>query len=103
MQAPIGRAGGVELALAVSEAAGLGTRRVVHPLDDLRSQVSRLRRSTRAPFCVNLILDFEQEDRVDVAVAEGAPWISYSFGMNPGLVDRARAGGTTGTRTKHPE
>jgi nitronate monooxygenase len=95
MQAPIGRAGGVELALAVSGAGGLGTLGASYTLlDDLRSQVRRLRRSTRAPFCVNLILHFEQEDRVDVAVDEGAPWISFSFGMNPGLVDRAKAGGT---------
>jgi nitronate monooxygenase len=95
MQAPVGRAGGVELALAVSQAGGLGTLGASYtPLEELRSQVSYLRRRTRAPFCVNLILDFEQEDRVDVVVAEGAPWISFSFGMNPGLVDRARAGGT---------
>lgn len=94
MQAPLGRAGGVELALAVSQAGGLGTLGASYTAPaDLREQIRCLREGTHAPFCVNLILDFEQHERVDVAVGEGAPWISFSWGMKPELVGRAKAGG----------
>jgi nitronate monooxygenase len=94
MQAPLGRAGGVALALAVSQAGGLGSLGASYtPPADLREQIRLLRRGTRAPFCVNLILDFEQHERVEVAVSEGAPWISFSWGLNPELLQRAKAGG----------
>ena len=48
---------------------------------------------TDRPFCVNLVLDFEQDERLEVAVEERVPWVSFSFGLRPELVRRARAGG----------
>jgi nitronate monooxygenase len=95
MQAPLGRAGGVELVLAVTRAGGLGTLGASYvPLDDLRTQIRTIRAGTDLPFCVNLILDFDQRDRVDVAVEEGTPCISFSWGIDAALIERAHAGGT---------
>jgi NAD(P)H-dependent flavin oxidoreductase YrpB (nitropropane dioxygenase family) len=59
---------------------------------DLRDQIRSLRGATLAPFCVNLILAFDQRDRVEIAVREGAPWISFSWGLQPELVERVKAG-----------
>jgi NAD(P)H-dependent flavin oxidoreductase YrpB (nitropropane dioxygenase family) len=50
-------------------------------------------RATDRPFCVNLVLDFEQDERLEVAVEERVPWVSFSFGLRRELVARARAGG----------
>lgn len=46
------------------------------------------------PFCVNLVLDFEQDQRLEVAIEERVPWVSFSFGLRRELVGRAHAGGT---------
>jgi NAD(P)H-dependent flavin oxidoreductase YrpB (nitropropane dioxygenase family) len=35
---------------------------------------------------VNLVLDFEQDERLEVAVEERAPVVSFSFGLRPDLV-----------------
>ena len=95
MQAPLGRAGGVQLALAVSQAGGLGTLGASWATpEDLREQIRILRRSTEGPFCVNLVLDFEQEARFEVVAEEGVPLVSFSWGINPEFIERAHAGGT---------
>ena len=64
-------------------------------LDVLRERIRSIGRITDRPFCVNLVLDFEQEERLEVAVEEGAPIISFSFGLHPQLLARARAAGAT--------
>jgi hypothetical protein len=46
-------------------------------------------RATDRAFCVNLVLEFEQDERLEVAVEERAPIISFSFGLRPELVSRA--------------
>ena len=60
----------------------------------LREQVRCIGRVTDRPFCVNLVLDFEQDERLDVVVEERVPIVSFSFGLRPDLVARARAGGS---------
>jgi NAD(P)H-dependent flavin oxidoreductase YrpB (nitropropane dioxygenase family) len=35
-------------------------------------------RATDRPFCVNLVLDFEQDERLEVAIEERVPWVSFS-------------------------
>jgi nitronate monooxygenase len=94
MQAPLGRGAGAPLAAAVSAAGGLGTLGAswTEP-DALREQVRAIARATDAPFCVNLVLDFDQEERLEIALEERAPWISFSWGVRPGLIARAHAGG----------
>ena len=43
---------------------------------------------------MNLVLDFEQEERLEVAVEERTPVVSFSFGgLRPQLIDSAHAGG----------
>lgn len=94
MQASIGRVGDARLVIAVAEAGGLGSLGASYmPLRDLREQMQLLHRETDKPFAVNLILAFEQEERLEVALEESAPWISFSWGLDPGLVRRARASG----------
>lgn len=94
MQAPLGRGSGDALATAVSAAGGLGTLGAswTDP-DALREQIRAIARATDAQFCVNLVLDFDQEERLEVALQERAPWISFSWGVRPDLIARAHAGG----------
>jgi nitronate monooxygenase len=94
MQAPLGRGAAVALAAEVSRAGGLGTLGAswTDP-SSLREQIRSIMRATDRPFCVNLVLDFEQDERLEVAVEERVPWVSFSFGLRPELVARARAGG----------
>ena len=49
--------------------------------------------STDRPFCVNLVLAFDQAERLEVAVEAGVELISFSWGVDPVLVARAHAGG----------
>ena len=69
--------------------------RLVTDPASLREQIRAIRRATDRPFCVNLVLDFEQDDRLEVAVEERVAWVSFSFGLRPDLVARARAGGAS--------
>jgi NAD(P)H-dependent flavin oxidoreductase YrpB (nitropropane dioxygenase family) len=94
MQAPLGRGAAARLAAAVSGAGGLGTLGASWtPPATLREQIREVARATDHPFCVNLVLDFAQEERLEVAAEERAPWVSFSFGLRPDLVTRAHAGG----------
>jgi nitronate monooxygenase len=94
MQAPIGRGGGARLAIEVARAGGLGTLGAswTEPAA-LREQIRSIARATDGAFCVNLVLDFAEDERLEVAVEERVPWISFSFGMRPELIARAQAGG----------
>ena len=91
MQAPIGPAATVELVAAVCAAGALGslasswTRTEV-----LREQVRSL---AGHRFCVNLVLAFPQEDRLDVLCEEHVPVISFSWGIRTDLVARAHEAG----------
>jgi nitronate monooxygenase len=94
MQAPLGRGAGARLAIAVSEGGGLGTLGASWTEPEiLREQIRSIARASDRPFCVNLVLDFEQEQRLEVAVEEHVPWVSFSFGLRRDLVARAHAGG----------
>ena len=94
MQAPLGRGAAARLATEVSRAGGLGTLGASWtPPPILREQIRSIARATDNPFCVNLVLDFEQGERLEVALEERVPWVSFSFGLRPELVARARAGG----------
>jgi len=96
MQAPLGRAAAARLAIAVSQAGGLGTLGAswTEPAA-LREQIRSIGRATDRPFCVNLLLDFEQDERLEIAVEERVPWVSFSFGMRTEMIERAHARGTS--------
>jgi nitronate monooxygenase len=94
MQAPLGGCATQQLVSAVSQAGGLGTLAASWTEPDLlRERIRLITRATDRPFCVNLVLEFEQAERLEVVAEEHAPIISFSFGLRPELVARARASG----------
>jgi NAD(P)H-dependent flavin oxidoreductase YrpB (nitropropane dioxygenase family) len=94
MQAPVGPAATPELAAAVSEAGGLGSLGASWTEPDLlREQIRAIRRRTDRPFFVNLVLAFDQEERLELVCEEGVPIVSFSWGVDARLVDRAHAAG----------
>jgi NAD(P)H-dependent flavin oxidoreductase YrpB (nitropropane dioxygenase family) len=96
MQAPIGPATTPELVAAVSTSGALGTLAASWtPPDLLRRQLEHIRAATTAPFCVNLVLAFDQRARLDLALALGAPAISFSWGLDPELIARTRTAGAS--------
>ncbi len=94
MQAPIGPAASPELVAAVSAAGGIGCLGAswTEP-PALREQIRAVRRATDRPFCVNLVLAFEQEERLEVVAGEGVAVVSFSWGVEAPLVARAHAAG----------
>jgi nitronate monooxygenase len=94
MQAPIGPAATPELIAAVSAAGGIGCLGAswTDPAT-LREQIRQVRRLTDRPFCVNLVLSFDQEARVELAVEEGVELVSFSWGVRADLIGRAHAAG----------
>ena len=96
VQAPIGAAATVELVLAVGEAGGLGTLGASWtPPERLRDQVRELQRASDRPFCVNLVLAFEQAERVELCRAERVPVVSFSWGIDATFVRALHDVGTT--------
>lgn len=74
MQAPVAGAATPQLAGEVSRAGGLGSLGASWTDPGvLREQIRAIGRTTDHPFCVNLVLDFEQDERLEVAVEERAP------------------------------
>jgi NAD(P)H-dependent flavin oxidoreductase YrpB (nitropropane dioxygenase family) len=94
MQAPIGPATTVELVAAVSAVGALGTLAAswTKPAK-LRDQIRAIRSATSSPFCVNLVLAFDQRERLEVVLAERVPVVSLSWGIDAALIGRARAAG----------
>jgi nitronate monooxygenase len=94
MQAPIGPAATPELVAAVSAAGGIGCLggSWTEP-EALRGQMRSIGHATDRPFCVNLVLAFDQEERLEVVAEEGAAMVSFSWGVEAPLVARAQAAG----------
>ena len=96
MQAPMGPAATPALAVAVAEAGGIGSLGASWTEPDvLRSQLRDIRRLTERPVCVNLVLAFEQAERLELVLDEGVELISFSWGVDAALVSRAHAAGAT--------
>jgi nitronate monooxygenase len=96
VQAPIGPAATPALTAAVSEAGGIGSLGASWTEPGmLRAQIREIRRRTARPFMVNLVLAFEQEERLELALAEGVELVSFSWGIDAGLVARAHVAGAT--------
>jgi len=94
MQAPLGPAATTELVAAVSASGALGTLAASWTAPaDVREQVRRLRSTSANPFCVNLVLAFEQRERLAAVLEEGAPVVSFSWGVDAGLISTARDAG----------
>lgn len=94
MQAPVGPATTVELVHAVSGAGALGTLAASWTEPSvLRGQLRRLRASVGSGFCVNLVLAFDQRERLEVVLDEGVGYVSFSWGVDVESIWRAGASG----------
>ena len=96
MQAPLGPAATPELVAAVSSAGGLGCLGASWtPQHVLREQIAAIRRSLDEPFCVNLVLDFDQAERLELLIEERVPAVSFSWGVDAAAIARASEEGMT--------
>ena len=81
VQAPLGSATTVELVGAVSEAGGLGVLAGSWlELDQLRSSIALVRAFTDRPFAVNLVLNWDQRERLQACLEGGVPVVSFFWG-----------------------
>jgi NAD(P)H-dependent flavin oxidoreductase YrpB (nitropropane dioxygenase family) len=88
VQAPIGSATTPELAAAVSNAGGLGTLALswTSPAQ-VRERIRQTRALTSRPFAVNLVLDWNQRERLAICADERVPVISTFWGDPARYVD----------------
>lgn len=85
--APMGGAVTPALAAAVSNAGGLGTLPLSHSTPgEVGSIVAEMTALTDRPFGVNLILEWDQRERLTAALEAGAPVISLFWGDVADLV-----------------
>jgi NAD(P)H-dependent flavin oxidoreductase YrpB (nitropropane dioxygenase family) len=90
MQAPIGPATTADLVTEVSRIGALGTLAAswTEPRT-LRRQLQVIRSSVDRQFCVNLVLHFDQKERLEVVLDEGAGFVSFSWGVDRDLIELA--------------
>ena len=94
MQAPIGPATRPELVSAVTGTGALGTLAASWTKPEaLRRQLRAIQAAAGAEYCVNLVLAFDQEERLEVVLDEGARYVSFSWGIDGELIRRARERG----------
>jgi NAD(P)H-dependent flavin oxidoreductase YrpB (nitropropane dioxygenase family) len=97
VQAPIGRVSGPELAASVANAGALGMLGVswTDP-EALRSAIRRTATLTDRPFGVNLVLRWDQHERLEISLAEGIRLVSLFWADREPIdsyVDEAHAAG----------
>ncbi|MCF8564661.1 nitronate monooxygenase [Alicyclobacillus tolerans] len=81
IQAPIGSASCPKLASAVSNAGGLGMLALSwRSMDEVREVVRETKQMTTKPFGVNLVLEWDQRDRLRICLEEGVKIISLFWG-----------------------
>jgi nitronate monooxygenase len=94
VQAPIGSAATPELAAAVSNAGGLGMLALTWTdPDGMRARIRRTRTMTDRPFGVNLVLQWDQGERVAVCAEESVAVVSTFWGDPDPYVDAVRSSG----------
>jgi NAD(P)H-dependent flavin oxidoreductase YrpB (nitropropane dioxygenase family) len=100
VQAPVGSAATPELAAAVSNAGGLGMLALTWtPRDVIRARLSETRGLTDRPIGVNLVLEWDQHERVAACVAESVPVVSTFWGDPTPYVEAIHAGGAVHLHT----
>lgn len=81
IQAPMGRIAGPVLAAAVCNAGGLGMLGLSwSDPEEIRSQIRRVTERTSAPFGVNFVLPWPQQERIRTACDSGARIVSTFWG-----------------------
>src|SRR5690349_18502204 len=94
VQAPMGTLAVPALAAAVSNAGALGMLGVTWlPPDLVRAFIRETRRMTDRPFGVNLVLAWDQRERLDICLDEGARIVSLFWGDPKPYVDTIHAAG----------
>jgi NAD(P)H-dependent flavin oxidoreductase YrpB (nitropropane dioxygenase family) len=91
IQAPIGNVSCVDLAVAVSDAGGLGMLAASwRTTEDLRRMIREIRERTERPFGVNLVLQWPeaQHKLLTVCLEEGVPVISFFWGDPAPFLER---------------
>ena len=93
-QAPIGTASTPSLAAAVSDAGGLGSVALSWTAPDaVAGVVADIRARTGRPFAVNLVLQWSPEERLEAALAAGAPIVSLAWGDPAPWIERIHEAG----------
>lgn len=93
LQAPIGSVASVDLAVAVSEAGGMGSLALTWTkAAAARKQVAEIRRRTSRNFFVNFVLSFEPV-ALPAVLEAGAPVVTFSWGLPGKLVKQVHAAG----------
>jgi len=92
VQAPIGSAATPGLVAAVSEAGALGMLASTWPADPA-AQVRETRELTSRPFGVNLVLEWDQHERLDVLLEAGARIVSLTWDSPDEYVERIHDAG----------
>jgi nitronate monooxygenase len=100
VQAPIGSAATPELAAAVSNAGGLGMLALTWTEPGaMRARFRRTRALTDRPFGANLVLQWDQRERVAVCVEESVRVVSTFWGDPGPYVEAIHAGGALHVHT----
>jgi nitronate monooxygenase len=87
LQAPVEAT--VDLAAAVSEAGGMGSiQGTWNTPDETAELVEGILNKTSCPFFVNFALAFTPHS-FDAVIEAGVPVITFSWGLEPGLIERA--------------
>lgn len=100
IQAPIGGVATPELVAAVCNAGGFG----FHPLSwhsqaQIEETVAATRRLTNRPFGANLVLQWDQQERLDFVLAAGVKVVSFFWGDPAPYLAKTRAAGALTTMT----
>jgi nitronate monooxygenase len=88
IQAPIGSASCPALAAAVSNSGGLGMLALSWRTPEVtRQMIRQTRKLTARPFGVNLVLEWEQQERLNICLQEGVKVVSFSWGDPSAYLD----------------
>jgi NAD(P)H-dependent flavin oxidoreductase YrpB (nitropropane dioxygenase family) len=100
VQAPIGAAATPRLAAAVSNAGGLGMLALSWtPLDAVRERIRATRALTERPFGVNVVLQWDQRERLRISAEESVAVVSTFWGDPAPYVDAIHASGALHVHT----
>lgn len=84
----------LDLICAVCEAGALGMQGVSwHEPDQMVAEITAIRRRTARPFAVNLVVEWDQHERLARCIDAGAPVVSLFWGDPSAYFPRLRAAG----------
>src|SRR5688572_22639882 len=94
VQAPIGSATTPELVAAVSNAGGLGMHSITwRTAVEAQALIRNTKSLTDRPFGVNLVLEWDPAERLQIAIEERVPLISFFWGDPAPFVPAIKSAG----------